>query len=247
MPEQLLTFQLFTDIELARDISERLTRNNIEHRLEKLPQLLDATIAGVSSSPDYAIKLKAGDFIPAHRALEEYYKKQVDDIEPGYYLFEFSNDELKDILAKPDEWGPLDYQLAQKILRSRGQQIDEVYLKSQKDKRLQELAAPERGNTLIGIGYLFTGYVLIVSYLMYISGSYSFPYSIFVILLIGRHLAKNKKTLPDGSQVFSYNDADRKHGNTLSFLGIFLLLFQLFIGLVVHGDYSFELFELNYY
>jgi|CXWL01.1.fsa_nt_gi hypothetical protein len=247
MPEQFLSFQLFSNIELAKGLSEKLSQNNIENRLEKLPQILDSNIAGTSSSSDFVIKLKADDFAKAHLALEDYYKNQIDGIGPGYYLFEFSNEELLEILSKPDEWGPLDYQLAQKILHDRGKEIKPEYAQKLKDKRIQELSAPEKGDTLILIGYLLTGYVLLISYLMYASQIYSFPYSIFFILLIGHHLSKNKKILPNGNQVFSYNDADRNHGKTFSFLGIFLLLFSLFMGLFVLDDYSFELFELSYY
>jgi hypothetical protein len=60
------------------------------------------------------------DFAVAQRELEKYYRAQIAHAEDDYYLFEFSDAELNEILSKPDEWGDFDYQLAQQLLRERG-------------------------------------------------------------------------------------------------------------------------------
>jgi hypothetical protein len=58
-------------------------------------------------------------------------------------LFNFSDEELFDHLAKPDEWLAFDYQLAQKILDERGKQVDKEFLNSLKKAKIETLAKPE--------------------------------------------------------------------------------------------------------
>ncbi len=48
-------------------------------------------------------------FTRAHAVLEAFYEKQLQEVDPDYYLFAFTDAELLDILSKPDEWGHFDY------------------------------------------------------------------------------------------------------------------------------------------
>lgn len=47
-------------------------------------------------------------------------------IEPlnPYYLFDFSNHELLDVLRKPEDWSTFDTELSMWILKERGREID---------------------------------------------------------------------------------------------------------------------------
>jgi hypothetical protein len=227
MSEQFLPFQSFSDIELAKLLSEKLSDNKIEPQLEKAAHILDSNILGTSSSPDFTIKLRSEDFIRAHQSLEEYYKKQIDDIEPDYYLFDFSNDELKEIIAKPDEWNPLDYQLSQKILADRGVFIDSNKIQTLKAERKKELSKPEKpGSIFIIIGYFFcfTGLVAILTILTGGEKNY-FPTSLLLSVFFGHHLINYKKTLPDGQLVYSYGESDRWHGRVIFYSSLFFLFF----------------------
>ena len=67
--------------------------------------------------------MQAENFAKADEVLNDFYKDQLDAIDKDYYLFGLSDKELEEVVTKPDEWGRLNYQLAQKILKDRGREI----------------------------------------------------------------------------------------------------------------------------
>lgn len=213
MAEQFLTFHTFSDEEIATDFAEKLADAHIEYKLELVPKMLSGGIIGTSSSPDVIIKLSPDDFEKAHESLGNYYKKLIGGVEADYYLFEFSNKELFEIISKPDEWGYLDYQLAQKILNDRGQLVDSTTIQKYKDDRINKLAEPGKASkSLIVLGYCFF-----------------LPFGSFVSILIGRHLLYDKKTLPNGQSVFSFTDKDHRHGKRMIKIGIIILIASLIV------------------
>jgi hypothetical protein len=61
-----------------------------------------------------------------------------------------------EIIAKPDEWGSFDYQLAQKILNDKGKELKPDTLNNLKGQRIDELSTPEKASKiLIVAGYFF--------------------------------------------------------------------------------------------
>ena len=211
--EQFLIFHTFSDEETATDFAEKLTASDIVYKLEIIPNTLDASLLGASSGPDIVIKLCPTDFEKAHQPLGSYYKLLIESVDKDYYLFEFSNKELLEIISKPDEWGYLDYQLAQKILGDRGQNIDAATIQKYKDDRIKELAEPGKASkSLIILGYCFF-----------------IPFGSIVSILIGRHLLFDKKTLPNGQSVFSFTDKDHRHGKRMIKIGTVLLIISVIV------------------
>src|SRR6185312_4154263 len=100
MTESFLTFKKFNDIELAKEIANRLTQNNIEFLLEDNQNFFDPTFANNTFDPNISIKIKSKDFIKANEALEEYYKDSLSSVDNDYYLFGFTDDELFEIISK---------------------------------------------------------------------------------------------------------------------------------------------------
>lgn len=228
MEEPFITFQRFADIELANLFTEKLDQSAIPYRILKEPQILDAGIIGTSYLPDYALKLQAKDFSKAHEFLGEHFKALADNVEPDYYLFEFSNQELFNILTRPDEWGYFDYQLAKKILVSRNAGIDDPTLQRLKESRMSELAKPEKSAAFL----LLVGYALIVagafaSRDLLNGGSNPFPLSLIFCIFIGHHLSKTKKILPDGQTLYTYSKNNREHGSAILTIATILLTFSI--------------------
>ncbi len=154
MTNTFLTFQKFNDVELAKESSERLKQNDIECLLEDNRKFFDPSFAYNTIEPDISIKLKPEDFLKAHKALENYYKKDLDNVDKNYYLFEFTDEELIEIISKPDEWGHFDYQLAQKILKDRGKEIKPEVADLLKTQRINELVKPDTTHKYwIYVGY----------------------------------------------------------------------------------------------
>jgi hypothetical protein len=214
MAEELLTFQRFKDEEVANDIAQKLKDASVFFEIENDEKFFDPTFAKNPMQNEIRIKLKSTDFSKANKVLDEYYKSQTENIDKDYYLFEFSDQELLDILAKPDEWGNLDYQLAQKILKDRGREIKIGDLEILKVKRISELKRPEKSqNWLILIGYISS----------FFGG--------FFGIIIGLILTTSKRTLPNGEIVYTYCDSDRKHGRVISGIGLVIFISAIFFRL----------------
>jgi hypothetical protein len=211
MGEKFLTFHTFSDAETAADFAEKLTAADIVYILESDPKMLDAAIIGSSSGSEIIIKLQSDDFERAHEFLGNYYKRLIENINSDYYLFEFSDKELLEIISKPDEWGYLDYQLAQKILNDRGKQLDSIAIQKYKDDRIEELSKPAKASrSLLILGYCFF-----------------IPFGSVVSILVGRYLLYDKKVLPNGQSVFSFTDKNRRHGKRMIKVGTILLFISV--------------------
>jgi hypothetical protein len=226
MSEGFLAFHSFTDEDAAKDFAEDLENVGIDFKTESVRTTLDSTFIGGSASPAITIKLRSADFEKAHAALNEYYRKMTGSIDKDYYLFSFSDSELFEIIAKPDEWGYLDNQLAQKILADRGRAVDPVTMNRLKESRIAELAKPEKDDWgILAVGYLFIALGLVFLFLRL--GFVYTPYGFVIALLTGSLLAYNKKILPDGSKAYSYQPESRKHGKIIMVAAIVILCFSV--------------------
>jgi hypothetical protein len=144
MKASFLTFQKFNDPGLARTIADKLREQRIVCVVEKVQPLLEPGFFRNTVEPTIHLKVRATDLDKAHRALEEHYEHQLKDVDTDYYLFSFTDAELLDIVAKPDEWGHFDYVLARELLAERGLPIPDETIKQMKQQRLRQLAQQAR-------------------------------------------------------------------------------------------------------
>jgi len=207
-------FRKFPTLEQAKEVELLLNREEIMTIIADNVPPVDITFSGSTLQHQYEIRIKPSDFKKAENILEKNAEALLDHLDEDYYLFAFTDDELYDILIKPDEWSSFDYTLSKKILIKQGKPIDEKLLNSLKTKRLKELAKPEDNQmTWIVLGYVTS----------FIGG--------FLGMIIGYFLWTSKKTLPNGQKVFSYSKADRNHGKHIFFIGLvifpILLVFRV--------------------
>jgi hypothetical protein len=97
--------------------------------------------------PNIHLKVRATDLDRAHEVLEEYYEHRLQDVDPNYYLLSFTDIELLDIVAKPDEWGHFDYVLARQLLAERGLPIPDETIRQMKQQRHRQLAQQSRAES----------------------------------------------------------------------------------------------------
>ncbi|WP_347923681.1 hypothetical protein [Pontimicrobium sp. SW4] len=205
MKENYSIFRKFSTLEQATELKDLLNENGIESILADNVPPVDVTFSGSTLNNQVEIRIKQSDFKKAEEILEKNAEELIDQIDKDYYLFEFTDEELYEVLLKSDEWNAFDYTLAQKILKQRGKSVDKELLNSLKNERLKDLAKPE-GNQkpwIIG-GYVFS-----------ILGG-------FLGLIIGYFLWTSKKTLPNGQKVYSYSENDRKHGKYIFYIGLII-------------------------
>ena len=134
----------------------------------------------------------------------------------SHYLHEFNEEELYEILRKPDEWSNYDHAYSQKLLKSRGHEIDLEKIKSFTEKRYEELSKPEKSSQLqIVAGYIFAC----------IGG--------LLGIMIGWYIWKSTKTLSDGKKTFVYEQEDRQHAKTIAILGTTMTSILIIIRIVI--------------
>ena len=157
------TFQQFNDPGLASAIAEKLEAQQIECVVEKVKPLLEPGFFRNPVEQTIHLKVRVSDLDEAHKALEEYYRRRLQDVDPGYYLFSFTDIELLEIVAKPDEWGHFDYVLARALLADRGLEIPDETIENMKKERLRQLAkearAESRADTLVIFGTLIDDFL----------------------------------------------------------------------------------------
>jgi len=214
MTTDFVTFQRFNDKAAALGIAETFRENGIECGVEDVSENFDVSFANNEINKDFRIKLKPADFERADTLLLQLAEKDLADIDPGYYIFDFSNDELKEIIEKQDEWSSLDFLLAKKILKERGVEVNLSQIQTFKEKRLAALAEPEKSPQVL----IVAGYILAV-----VGG--------LIAIIIGAYLRTHKKLLPNGERVFGYAASDRAHGERILILGT--------LGLILSAVYQF--------
>jgi hypothetical protein len=163
--------------------------------------------------------IKGADFTRANEIIDESITNNIASIDPDYYLFSFSKEELIDIVNKPDEWNNQDVILARKLLADQGHVVSDNEIQQVKNKRIQELAKPEKERSIL----LFIGYSL----------SLIVPtYGIF----FGLTKLTARKVLPNGQKVNIYDGNARTH-----FLAMMVISIVLLVTLVLYGFHVLKL------
>jgi hypothetical protein len=207
MHEEFLRFKQFPDKQTAEDFAEVLKQKNVEYRIGEDALVFDPGHAFNPLNKNYVITIKQTDFKAASNAYDEYFAGQLNQVPEDYYLFSFSDDELMEIIGKPDEWGAFDYLLAQDLLKKRGVEISRDKTDRLKADRYKALAQPEGEPVKNIVGYY------IISILFFPAG-----------IIIGTVWGYSKKLLPDGYKVYIYNKDIRRHGRIIFIISMIQLL-----------------------
>ena len=212
--QEFITARKFSDEKQFDDLLLILENNSIPYKTEVFRERIDA-VSMRTLPAEYNVKVPSDKFAQVFEILNDIASKEVFEVDNTHYLFDFTDQELYDILAKPDEWSAFDYQLSQKILKERGKQIDKEFLNSLRKTRIEDLAKPEEKQTNnVWVGYLFS-----------LLGG-------LIGIAIGWNMMSSKKKLPNGEEIFSYQENDRKHGKRIMILGIVMLIIWTFAKIV---------------
>jgi hypothetical protein len=207
MAEDFKTFMSLSEPEMAKEIAAILLSGNILHSIHDNRKDFDPGMTNNESGKSIDIQIRPQDFPKAENLINEKLELDENQIDPEHFLFGFTNDELIDVIKHADEWHPLDVKLAKHILDKNGILLSQQDLETLQKKRIEEKAKPEKNATeWIVVGYIFA-----------LCGG-------FLGFFIGYHLVHFKKTLPDGSQVYSYHESDRRNGNRILWLSVISLL-----------------------
>jgi hypothetical protein len=201
----MILYQKFNVQHDALELGRVLSENGIEYKLEVgKPGFNPAFVFDA----EFRILLYESDFEKANDLF-------VSNISEDYYLITFSDDELLEIITKRDEWNDFDFNLAQKLLKERGKEVNPEVVKLLEKQRFDTLKAPEVSQKT----WIYAGYILGV-----VSG--------LLGLFIGLCLMSGRKVLPNGEKVYSYTESDRKHGLYIVIISSIMLLVSFGVQLI---------------
>jgi tetratricopeptide (TPR) repeat protein len=202
-------YQKFTSKAQMDDLVAVLDSKNIPYQVNQ-SKSIDTVYTNTDLGKGITVYLRREDFEKANQAYEEAVLGNIEHIDPDYYLFQFEEEELLEIVHKPDEWGAFDRVLAKRILRERGVEITDEMADELYQQRLKTLAKPSKeGSGLVMLGYL-------LAFAGGLGGTF-----------IGWHLFSYKKTLPNGTDVYVFHESVRKDGKTIFYISLVVLVISI--------------------
>lgn len=205
MSQTYVSFKKYPDAKEARAIQQLLIDNGIECTFIDGGSAMGSAMSG-ELSKEYELQLHPDNFEKAQTLLEKEAEGMMANLPEDYYLLEFSDEELYDVIMKHDEWSEFDYMLARKLLQEKGKTVDESLIRSLRKQRIEELTKPEQDQT----AWIVFGYCASV-----LGG--------FFGIVTGYVLWSSQKTLPNGQVVHTYSQRDRMHGKNILILGCIML------------------------
>lgn len=200
--DSFLAYQDFPSPEVAQPLLDLLRQHGVAFETNYEPARFSA-VFGKTTTPHFVVRLHAADFEPVRQLEETANVRLLAQLPSDHYLFGFSDEELMELLARPDEWNGLDVALASRLLRERGRDVSPEAVQQLRQRRVAELARPaDSSGAWIAAGY---GFALLGG---------------LVGLFIGLHLFSHQKILPDGRRVPAFSAADRRHGRRIFALSL---------------------------
>lgn len=204
-------FQTFASAGAAQPLLQALQEAGIPHHttFDTGQVAFDPSFANNQLTSNFTVQLALADFERGTQLLNKLNEHALSQIAPDHYLFRFTDEELMDIVVKPDEWSALDVALAGQLLRQRGRDVSLDALQLLRQRRVAELAQPDQDHkALVRGGYLSAMLGGIIG------------------IGIGYQLYTSRKQLPTGQRVYAYSPTDRVHGIRMMVLGtcVFILV-----------------------
>lgn len=209
---EYVVYKKFYEKDQVNAVAQILSEHGIEFETTEDSGSLDSLYGDKLFDKQFFIKIKETDFSKTDSILLSIAGKELETVDKDHYLYDFTDEELFDILSKPDEWNEFDCLLSKKILKERGKEISTDTINLLKKRRITELAKPEEGQkNWIYVGYLFA----------MLGG--------LLGIFIGWHLSTFKKILPNGQRVLGYKPEDRRHGRRIFIIGIIMFAITIAI------------------
>jgi uncharacterized membrane protein YidH (DUF202 family) len=187
-------FKIYLSAEQAEDTVFVLRKNGVDCEIEYPRTRFSAINQGDGSTGVYRVMLRSDTDMPAARtALLAANEAAILHLPKDYYLFQFTNEKLYNVLVEGDEWGELDQFLAEKLLIERGVTIDKTALASAQAAR--ETEPTERISTAM----LMSSVILCL-------------FCGFIPLIMGLNYYFSTKQAKNGGSYYTYDAYSRKMG-----------------------------------
>lgn len=215
MNKKLNKYKSFGTLEEAKAYKVWLAENDIPSQIEDNSPQLSPIFIGDSLQDNFFIKIREIDFERANEIYSEKVSEEVEHLPEDYFLHDFNDKELIEILDQPENWDEFNIHAALKILRDRGVDMDPNVVE---DIKIDQLLAQSKVEKISDV------YIILFYCLAVVAG--------FLGMFVGNYLQTSRKTLRDGNVIFRYIEPDRKHGKRIFILGLiqFSIFFCYLIG-----------------
>ena len=106
---ELITLRKLALVEHAEELKKILLKNDIPCDIKEQEGDLDSSFQGVIETFKFEVRINEADREKAEAVLEKMAFAELEDIDPEYHLYQFTDEELMEILIKRDEWNEFDY------------------------------------------------------------------------------------------------------------------------------------------
>ncbi|OON68794.1 hypothetical protein [Hymenobacter sp. CRA2] len=203
-PVAFVRYQQFPSADAATHLLGLLEEHDIPFETSRVAPNVDPNLSFNTVHYVYEVRLQPADVDRVNALQDEENRQLIEQADPSYYLFSFTDQELMDVLTHHADWSRYDVLLAELLLRRRGHEPDVQALQQlqQHQQRVQPLPQPEKSRP----GWIIAGYVSAV-----LGGAFG--------ILVGWHLYSATSTQPDGRELHTFSAQDRVHGIWIMALG----------------------------
>jgi len=133
-----------------------------------------------------------------------------------HYFFEFTNEELIEVLESYYDWNKTDYQYARLILKERGLIYSDEDIERFKEQSIEEQRQPEKGKT----SWIIAGFIT-----AFMGG--------LLGVVLGWSYWTDFKKLPNGEKVHRFDRSTRQKGKTMMIIGLIVMVLAIAIRIVL--------------
>lgn len=237
MSEELIVYGTYATIENAESIAGILEGEGIETQIGTAAKMLDTAIGGGTYEDKFILRIHGSDFNKATKVLREQANVDIGTLDSHDPMRSLSKEELLDVIAKPDEWGPENYNIAIQLLRQKGVIVSQFMLNDMEEKRIEVLSERKSIDPMI----LILGYSLAVANIATI---FAFQHPVIGLtrwmkfmpaaigIVLARLIIQSRTTLPNGDRIYTYNNTVTRHAVIIEWLSIVVVLINVIIQFV---------------
>ncbi|MEL6695771.1 MAG: hypothetical protein AAFU33_06545 [Bacteroidota bacterium] len=142
MPEKLKAFNIFDDAEEVKALALWLQDNGILYELERHAPGMGAEFFGTAGAKEeFILRIPDSAVEVMYEKFEEEAAHEFHHLPEDFYLLEYSDEELFELIQNPKDWHPRLYYYAVFLLRERDYEITDEQLR---EHRIPSVAAPKQ-------------------------------------------------------------------------------------------------------
>jgi hypothetical protein len=151
------TYRTFDNIKFAGRLIKILENNDIPFEIENNSSSADTLSMSGIQKTEIKVKIDKEHFEKVNAIDGIGPDDSIMNFDDDHYLYDYTTDELFDILCVPKEWSDFDKNLAKEILNERGEDTSDSAIENLKQKKIEERSKPDpAGKTWAFAGYLLT-------------------------------------------------------------------------------------------